>query len=130
MARQTHYTILKIAEDADPARIRHAFRTLVRRYHPDAGVGSSAEKFHAVVEAYGVLSDPQMRRDYDAALAQSRSRNVNAAAAEPLIPPGRQAESIYMSPRYVAAYDPFAALDHVLDEMFGMLNSSFIFRGW
>jgi DnaJ-class molecular chaperone len=129
MARQTHYTILKIAEEADPARIRHAFRTLVRRYHPDAGVGSSAEKFHAVVEAYEVLIDPQMRRDYDAALARSRSRNVNAAA-EPLIPPGRQAESIYMRPRHVAAYDPFAALDQVLEEMFGILNSSFIFRGW
>ena len=59
----------------------------------DTGIGSSADKFRAVVNAYGVLSDPQTRRDYDATLARSRSRNVNVP--EPLIPPKPNAEKIH-----------------------------------
>ena len=137
MARQTHYTVLRIPEDADPDRIRHAFRTLARQYHPDAGSGSSAEKFRAVVEAHDVLSDPQRRRRYDAALARSRSRNVvpsqtgSVYVAEPLIPTASRPESLFMRSRRVAvANDPFDVLDETLDELFGRLNSQFAFRRW
>ena len=132
MFRQTHYAILRIPENAEPTRIRHAFRALVRLYHPDTGMGSSAEKFRAVVEAYGVLIDPQTRREYDAALARSWQRNTNVVA-EPLVPPQPNAESIYMHtvhPRHVAAYDPFFRLDQMLDEVFQLLNSTFAVWGW
>jgi curved DNA-binding protein CbpA len=67
------YSILHVSEDADSAAIRHAFRSLVRRYHPDAGSGSSAQKFRDVAEAYEVLSDPQRKSDHDRALARSRA---------------------------------------------------------
>src|SRR3954468_17496796 len=49
---------------ADADTIRTAFRTLARRYHPDAGTGSSAQRFREVVEAYETLSDPNRRRRY------------------------------------------------------------------
>jgi DnaJ-class molecular chaperone len=128
MVRQTHYSVLRIPEDATPAKIRHAFRALVRQYHPDAGAGSSAEKFHGVVEAYEILSDPRMRRDYDAALAQSRRRHLSVP--EPLIPVTRKAEQISESTRYQVEHDPFDLLDQVLDEFFEVINSNFTFRGW
>jgi molecular chaperone DnaJ len=69
----SYYAVLRLPEDADPASIRHAYRTLVRRFHPDAGIGSSAQKFREVTEAHDVLSDPQRRQDHDVDLARSRA---------------------------------------------------------
>jgi curved DNA-binding protein CbpA len=83
-----YYRVLHVPEDADAAAIRHAYRVLVRRFHPDAGIGSSAQKFRDVTEAYGVLSDPQRRREHDIELA--RSRTHMRVQPEPLLP-GRPA---------------------------------------
>lgn len=80
----SYYSVLHVPEDADLAAIRHAYRTLVRRYHPDAGSGSSAQKFRDVAEAYGVLSDPQRRHEHDVDLARSRAHCH--VKPEPLIP--------------------------------------------
>ena len=60
-----HYDILNIPIDADDAMIRSAFRKLARQYHPDAGSGSSSEKFREAIDAYETLSDPGRRTDYD-----------------------------------------------------------------
>lgn len=84
MFPRNYYAVLCVPEDANPAAIRHAYRILVRRFHPDAGVGSSAQKFREVTEAYGVLSDPQRRQDHDVELA--RSRTHSRIQPEPLIP--------------------------------------------
>ncbi len=64
----SYYDILGIPFDADEETVRSAYRTLVRRYHPDAGAGSSVERFRQVVEAYETLNDPAHRRLYDASL--------------------------------------------------------------
>jgi curved DNA-binding protein CbpA len=63
-----HYVVLGVPMDADDQVIRAAFRSLVRRYHPDAGEGSSPEKFRLLVEAYETLSDSIRRRAYDRSL--------------------------------------------------------------
>ena len=78
------YTVLRVPEDADPAAVRHAYRTLVRRFHPDAGIGSSAQKFREVTEAYNILSNPQRRQDHDVDLARRRAHL--RVQPEPLIP--------------------------------------------
>lgn len=39
-----YYIILGVPVDAADETIRHAFRELARRYHPDAGAGSSVAK--------------------------------------------------------------------------------------
>ena len=84
MVVRNQYAVLHVPEDADPATIRHAYRVLARRYHPDANVGSSAPKFRDVTEAYDVLIDPQRRREHDIDLARSRAHS--RVRPEPLIP--------------------------------------------
>jgi curved DNA-binding protein CbpA len=64
MARN-HDRTLGVSPDVDEKGIRSAYRNLAKRYHPDAGDGSSAEAFRAIQDAYDVLSDPVKRREYD-----------------------------------------------------------------
>jgi curved DNA-binding protein CbpA len=62
------YAVLGIPRDADEEAIRNAYRILARRYHPDRGVGSSAEKFREVNEAYETLIDNGSRHVYHLSL--------------------------------------------------------------
>ena len=91
-----YYVVLGIDEGADRETIRSAFRGLVRRYHPDVGVGASSDAFRAVVEAYETLNDPARRRVYDRALQRNRLRSparvqvvveplANRVTAEPMV---------------------------------------------
>jgi molecular chaperone DnaJ len=63
------YAELGVPSDASTDQIKKAYRKLARENHPDANPGDTrAEtKFKAVSEAYGVLSDPEKRKQYDEA---------------------------------------------------------------
>jgi DnaJ-class molecular chaperone len=62
-----YYRLFGLSPTASTAEIVEAYRRLARRYHPDAATEESAssEMFKRITEAYGVLSDPRERRDYD-----------------------------------------------------------------
>ncbi|MCE2527272.1 MAG: DnaJ domain-containing protein [Actinomycetia bacterium] len=62
-----YYQILGVDRDADPSRIKRAFRKLARETHPDANPGDpqAEARFREAAEAYEVLSDPDRRRSYD-----------------------------------------------------------------
>lgn len=77
------YAVLGVARDADEETIRSAYRILARRYHPDRGAGSSAEKFRMVNEAYETLIDPGSRRSHDLSLQWTERRMP--AQAEPMV---------------------------------------------
>jgi molecular chaperone DnaJ len=68
------YAILGVAQDADEATIKKAYRKLAREWHPDAKPGDAAaeQKFKDIGEAYAVLSDPEQRKQYDALRAMTR----------------------------------------------------------
>ena len=61
-----YYKILGLSSSSPENRIRRAYRTLARRYHPDVNPDKdSTDKFKEIAEAYRVLVDPLERRAYD-----------------------------------------------------------------
>src|SRR6185437_13380333 len=61
------YKTLGVAEDADEAAIKKAYRKLAKEYHPDITGGDKrkTERFKEINEAYDVLGDSKKRREYD-----------------------------------------------------------------
>ncbi|MDX3191626.1 molecular chaperone DnaJ [Streptomyces sp. MN03-5084-2B] len=63
------YRELGVSSDATADEIKKAYRKLAKENHPDANAGNAEaeQKFKAVSEAYGVLSDASKRKEYDEA---------------------------------------------------------------
>jgi len=78
-----YYAILGLKEDASLEEIRKAYRKLALHYHPDRNRGNpgAEERFKAISEAYGVLSDPEKRRAYDLSRAYGASPRRPEAGA-------------------------------------------------
>ncbi len=64
-----YYRILEVTPESSEEEIRRNYRKLAMRYHPDCNPDKpgAEEKFKEIAEAYGVLTDPGKRRQYDAA---------------------------------------------------------------
>ncbi|MBA7700691.1 Chaperone protein DnaJ [subsurface metagenome] len=63
-----YYQILGVARNAAQEQIKKAYRKLAMQYHPDRNPGKEKwanEKFKEINEAFGVLGDPQKRRQYN-----------------------------------------------------------------
>lgn len=65
--KRDYYEVLGVDRNADDNALKRAYRKLAKQYHPDMNPGdANAEaKFKEATEAYGVLSDPEKRRQYD-----------------------------------------------------------------
>lgn len=83
---KNYYQILQVMPQAEPAVIEAAYRSLMRRYHPDTLTEAQRadpellRKVQDLTEAYAVLSDPERRREYD-----QRQAQATAAPAPPKV---------------------------------------------
>ena len=61
------YEILGVSKDVSDAELKKTYRSLARKYHPDANPGDQAAeaRFKEISEAYTVLSDKDQRAEYD-----------------------------------------------------------------
>lgn len=66
-SKRDYYEVLGVPRDASLDAIKHAFRHLALKTHPDRNKEPGAEeRFKEIAEAHAVLSDPKKRHAYDA----------------------------------------------------------------
>ncbi len=65
--KRDYYEVLGVDKNADENALKHAYRALAKKYHPDMNPGDAEaeKKFKEASEAYAILSDPEKRRQYD-----------------------------------------------------------------
>ena len=59
-----YYLKLGLTKSATESEIKRAFYALAKKYHPDID-NSNEEKFKDISNAYDVLSDPLLKKQYD-----------------------------------------------------------------
>lgn len=67
MSKRDYYEVLGVGRNADAKEIKHAYRKLAKKYHPDTNPGDrqAEQKFKEITEAYNVLSDSEKKKLYD-----------------------------------------------------------------
>ena len=81
----THYDILQVSQQASASVIRAAFKALSQKWHPDKHQGANEtalQKFQNIKQAYDVLSNPELRQEYDHKL-QTIDNNNNSSNNKP-----------------------------------------------
>jgi curved DNA-binding protein len=68
-----YYEVMQLSQNADPDTIMRVYHILVKRYHPDNQETGNTDRFHEIVEAYKILSDPEKRLSYDIRYDEDRA---------------------------------------------------------
>jgi hypothetical protein len=104
MSDDTYYTLLDVSETATQLEIKTAYRNLLKKIHPDTVSTLSPELRRTaedltkeINEAYSVLSDAGMRREYDRLITEYRQQSAPAA------PPRRPKAAATSTPRPYAS---------------------------
>jgi len=83
--KKDFYRILGINQEADPAKIKRAYRRAAKKYHPDISP-KDEEKFRQVQTAYETLSDPEKKAAYDEQFTEHPVRDVRSYPPPDLTP--------------------------------------------
>jgi curved DNA-binding protein CbpA len=101
---QSYYDLLGVPRDARPEGIKASYVKLAAACHPDANRRSSAEQraaaaavFKRVVEAYRILSSPDLRARYERALSRGKLR-LDPLAKDSAPPTLRTLETLAVTP--------------------------------
>jgi curved DNA-binding protein CbpA len=80
---ETYYSILQVSANATPDEIKRSYLKLAKKYHPDRFTDSEEkktahEKFSRITESYRILSDENLRQEYDRSLSKGTSKGDEA----------------------------------------------------
>jgi len=78
------YAVLGVSKTVSEADLKKTYRKLARQYHPDSNPGDAAAeaKFKEISEAHSVLSDPELRREYDQIRAMGSGARFQAGGPQ------------------------------------------------
>jgi len=75
-----YYEILEVSPNASKEIIDKAYKTLAKRYHPDANSVEkkqwAEERFKKINEAYEIISNKEKREEYDRELESQRNQQL------------------------------------------------------
>ena len=109
---KNYYKILNISSNATSLDIKKAYRTLAKKWHPDACSDDNAqEMFVEITEAYEILIDEQKRAEYDLLLQNSFS-NDQGTHAYTKHAYAKQDHQSYSDSSYKQAYSKHAYTKH------------------
>jgi DnaJ domain len=121
---RNYYLVLGVPRDETAEGIRAAYRALVKHHHPDLARAADVTRFRELAEAYGILSDDEGRRRYNATLAPDA-----AASPRPISGGGRWPDveplavhdvSLFAEP--LSAPAPFREVHPSLEELLAHLR--------
>lgn len=77
---ENYYEILEVSPNASKEIIDKAYKTLAKKYHPDANSEDkkqwAEEKFKKINEAYEVISNEEKREEYDRELKRQEEQQL------------------------------------------------------
>lgn len=110
-----YYEILEISKNASADVIKAAYRTLVKKYHPDVNsenIRNCEECIKVINEAYSILSDPSQKKLYDAKIDNIRQYSQRTyTSSQPTQPNPSYSNSI--TKKCVYCYTPINSNENV-----------------
>ncbi|MBZ5624474.1 MAG: DnaJ domain-containing protein [Acidobacteriia bacterium] len=80
-----YYEVLQLSPKADMETVHRVYRIMAARFHPDNPDSGNQEKFLQMSAAYHVLSDPELRAQYDAMRGPERQRPLPLFRAQAFV---------------------------------------------
>jgi hypothetical protein len=71
------YEIMQLSPNADGDTIQRVYRVLAQRYHPDSLRTGNSDMFRRLCEAHRILSNPELRAQYDVHHREKRQIHWN-----------------------------------------------------
>lgn len=108
--------MLGVPRSATDEQIKTAYRKLILKFHPDKNVGDTyfEDWSKKIIEAFEVLSNPQLRAEYDQVYDEHRQAAKKAFQEEQTAPahePEAAATEAAEAPVFTAAYDADSSED-------------------
>jgi curved DNA-binding protein CbpA len=123
LAEQSYYEILEAPVEGTPQQIERAYRIARATYSPSStatysvfSADEAASILRRIEEAYAVLSDARLRREYDARLRQADPRPSVPTRSAPPAPVAPLRERPAPPPQQQRAPAPEADLDGTIPE--------------